>query len=103
MSTGKADTPDEIRPPASSDPKPGRQWSSLERERMFPNYWPYRDLPLRCRNCPLCGWDPHIMMSPVVHPMAFCDNDDCKALSWDPSMTAAQVLRDFMYGEDQVP
>jgi hypothetical protein len=45
---------------------------------------------IRCPVCPLCGHDPAIVLAGAVQ--AFCGNDECRAMSWNPSETAAQNL-----------
>ena len=41
--------------------------------------------------CPLCGSWPEVFL-PV---QAFCSNDDCEALLWDTSVSAAANLADI--------
>jgi len=46
---------------------------------------------LRCPVCPLCGEPPTIILAGAVQ--AFCGNDSCRAMCWNPSDTAAGNLR----------
>lgn len=36
-------------------------------------------------NCPVCDQPPKLVISPT---QAFCSNDDCRALMWDPQQPA---------------
>lgn len=42
-----------------------------------------------CPSCPVCGQPPRLLLHPE---QAFCGNDDCRALMWNPSLTAEQNL-----------
>ncbi len=44
-----------------------------------------------CPNCPLCGHPPAFVL--VGNVQAFCGNDDCEAMCWNPSLTAAENRR----------
>jgi len=54
--------------------------------------WPYADLVLRTSLCPWCGSIPSVVVSPLVHPMAWCHNEACRCLMFDPSKTARENL-----------
>jgi hypothetical protein len=45
---------------------------------------------LLCPVCPLCGQVPAMILAGAVQ--AFCGNDECRAMSWNPSETAAENL-----------
>jgi len=62
-------------------------WLKLKRSE-----WPYDDLVPRCWLCPWCGSIPSLVVSPAIHPMAWCRNDACELLMFDPSMTAKENL-----------
>lgn len=47
---------------------------------------------LACPDCPLCGHPPAFILRGCVQ--AFCGNDDCKAMCWNPSCTQAENLAD---------
>lgn len=42
-----------------------------------------------CPDCPICGHPPHMMLT----DQAFCSNDDCRALMWNPSITPAENMK----------
>lgn len=46
---------------------------------------------LLCPDCPLCGHPPLVVLAGSIQ--AFCGNDDCEALCWDPSKTRAENVR----------
>lgn len=48
---------------------------------------------LRCPFCPFCGDPPAFILVGAVQ--AFCRNDDCKVMIWNPSETAAKNLHDM--------
>ena len=41
--------------------------------------------PLKCPTCPLCGQLPMFVLVGAVQ--AFCGNDDCDLILWNPSET----------------
>ena len=82
---------------SSSDAAYGREWTAQERDHLFPINWPYRDLPLRTRNCPWCGFEMVGLFAEQVHPMAMCLNDECRVMCWDPSKSA----RDNVHGLEE--
>lgn len=45
-----------------------------------------------CPDCPLCGHPPRFVL--VGGVQAFCANDACEAMCWNPSLTAADNRRD---------
>jgi len=55
--------------------------------------WPYVDLPLKTPHCPWCGSPGVGLVGLWIHPIFFCKDDDCPALSWDPSLAALELLR----------
>lgn len=56
--------------------------------------WPYPDLVLRTPDCPLCGGRARLVVAPYLHPMAWCTDDECTAITWDPTITRADLLAD---------
>lgn len=54
--------------------------------------WPYDDLVLRTPHCPWCGAQARILVGQNLHPMAWCPDDECQALSWDPTQTAKRLI-----------
>jgi len=46
---------------------------------------------LACPDCPVCGHPPAFVVGAT---QAFCDNDDCTALMWNPSKSRADNMRD---------
>jgi len=56
------------------------------------NDWPYPDLELRSPTCPLCGQAALLLVATNVHPQAFCTWDACKAFTWDPTASTADLL-----------
>lgn len=46
-------------------------------------------MTLRSPDCPVCGHPPQILFGEA---QAFCGNDDCNALMWNPSITPAENL-----------
>lgn len=42
-----------------------------------------------CENCPLCDGAPRFIMS---IKQAFCGNDDCRAVSWNMTITALENM-----------
>ena len=78
-----------------SDGAYGREWTELEKLHMFPDGWPYRDLPLRLGNCPWCGFAAVGLFVEPIHPVAMCHNPECQVLTWDPTMTAREAVRSF--------
>lgn len=74
-------------PPAATDPVVQVATLALAWEA-----WPYHDLVLKQPTCPNCGVRAHMLVGGNVHPVAFCPNDDCTSLSWDPSKSAVDVL-----------
>lgn len=54
--------------------------------------WPYRDLVCRTPDCPVCGMPAQMLVGAILHPMAFCTNEECNALSWDPTKTHRELL-----------
>lgn len=53
--------------------------------------WPYNDLVCRTPDCPMCGHPGAMLVGPMLHPMAFCENEDCPALTWDPTKSWAEL------------
>lgn len=47
------------------------------------------DLIVRTVRCPICGQLPDLVIGPT---QAFCGNDDCRALMFDPSMDGAEQI-----------
>jgi hypothetical protein len=47
---------------------------------------------LACPCCPLCGEPPFLVLVGAVQ--AFCGNEDCMVLSWNPSRCAEENLAD---------
>jgi hypothetical protein len=56
--------------------------------------WPYPDLQLKTPNCPYCGAAARIMVGANIRPMAWCPTDDCDAVTWDPTVAAAQLIQE---------
>ncbi len=54
--------------------------------------WPYHDLELKQPTCPNCGTSATMFVAPFMHPTAWCQNDDCPSITWDPSKSAVDVL-----------
>lgn len=54
--------------------------------------WPYDDLVLRTPHCPHCGSRADMLVGQFVKPLAFCPNDDCSTMNWDPTTTAERLL-----------
>ena len=75
-----------------SDASYGREFTTMEREHLFPDGWPYTDLPLRLRNCPWCGFEMVCIAAEPIHPMALCHNAECSVLTWDPTRTARDTV-----------
>jgi len=51
-------------------------------------------MEILCPSCPVCGQPPH----PVSMPLqAFCGNDDCNVLTWNPTKSAEQNMFDAGY------
>ncbi len=50
----------------------------------------YEKLP--CPRCPLCGELP--MLAMIGFTQAFCGNDSCTLLCWNPSLTLDENLLD---------
>lgn len=49
------------------------------------------ELPtLQSPDCPYCGYPPVILL----YEQAFCGNDDCKVILWNPRLTPAENLAD---------
>lgn len=46
----------------------------------------------KCPDCPLCGHPPQLV---VGSAQAFCGNDECRALLWDPTSTPAENRADM--------
>jgi hypothetical protein len=44
-----------------------------------------------CPDCPLCGQPPRFAIGPT---QAFCGNDDCTLILWDPSLSLDENLLD---------
>ncbi len=55
--------------------------------------------PLRCPDCPICGHPPFFVLHGCVQ--AFCGNEDCAVMCWNPSRTQAENLADVT--EHEVP
>lgn len=47
----------------------------------------------RCPDCPLCGHPPALVLAGEVQ--AFCGNDECTAICWNPSLTRAENIADL--------
>ena len=47
--------------------------------------------PFACPTCPWCGRPP--AMALLGSAQVFCGNDDCRALTWNARMPAAEILR----------
>jgi hypothetical protein len=62
--------------------------------------WPYKDLQLKTPNCPYCGAPGMLLVGANLYPMGWCPTEDCKALSWDPSKAALELLRDAVELEE---
>lgn len=90
--TGEERHADDLRRVAADDAEYGREWTEQERMHLFPPAWPYSDLPLRLPNCPLCGFAMVAMTGGLIHPMAFCHNDECQVVTWDPTLSAVRTL-----------
>ena len=45
----------------------------------------------RCPDCPDCGHPPRLRVS---DHQAFCGNDDCRCVMWNPTRTRAQNMAD---------
>ena len=58
--------------------------------------WPYDDLQLRTYFCPWCGSIPEVVVGPLIHPMAWCVNDVCQVVMFDPSRTAKENVEGAM-------
>ena len=43
--------------------------------------------------CPGCGWLPVMVLA--GGRQAFCGNDDCTILTWDPSKTITELMADM--------
>jgi len=56
-------------------------------------HWPYADLPLKCPHCPWCGSPPVGLIASTIYPTFFCRNEECPALTWDPTLPAIELLR----------
>ena len=93
--TGEERHADETPRVAPTDEEYGREWTEQERDHLFPPGWPYSDLALRLRNCPRCGFEAVMLTAVNIHPMAFCHNDECRVLCWDPSRTATDTVHGF--------
>lgn len=48
-------------------------------------------MTLKSPDCPLCGHPPAFVLAGEVQ--AFCGNETCEAMCWNPSETAAENLR----------
>lgn len=57
-----------------------------------PPGWPYPDLHLCSPHCPVCGWPGQLVVGANMHPMAWCENDACDTVMWDPSKPALDQL-----------
>jgi hypothetical protein len=51
------------------------------------------DEPRACPDCPLCGHPPGLVL--VGDVQAFCGNDACRVMCWNPSRTRAENLDDI--------
>lgn len=51
---------------------------------------------LVCPACPLCGGPPMFVLRGCVQ--AFCGNDGCEVMCWNPSLTAEENLADAYRG-----
>lgn len=61
------------------------------------------DRPALSPVCPVCGHPPFLVLN---DEQAFCGNDECRALMWNPSRTAAQNLageREVRLTRDDAP
>lgn len=50
---------------------------------------------LACPACPVCGHPPAFVLAGAVQ--AFCTNDDCEIVLWNPSETQAVNLEDLSW------
>ena len=55
--------------------------------------WPYADLELKTPHCPLCGSEARLLTGAWLHPSAWCENEACNALTWDPSVDRNTLLQ----------
>lgn len=49
---------------------------------------------VKCPLCPVCDSEPMLPISPMF-AQAFCPNDDCKVLCWDPWATLDENMLDM--------
>lgn len=52
---------------------------------------------IKCPTCPVCGAPP--MPMSIQLGQAFCTNEDCNVLAWDPYSTKDQNLFDGEYAK----
>lgn len=50
-------------------------------------------MTLACPDCPLCGHPPAFVL--VGGVQAFCRNDECGCVCWNPSLTQRENLADI--------
>jgi hypothetical protein len=46
---------------------------------------------IRCSLCPVCSREPQFVLAGAVQ--AFCGNDECKVICWNPSESLAENLK----------
>jgi len=54
-------------------------------------------MPVLTPDCPLCGQPPFMMLGGGTQ--AFCGNDDCKTLTWNPAKSVDEFLLDVSFIE----
>lgn len=51
-----------------------------------------KPIPDLCPDCPMCGHPPKVRLGVT---QAFCGNDDCRCMVWNPAITQALNLADI--------